>query len=125
VCPLLQTNKQKQVHEKARLNKQTNNIAGVKKSLISAQFRMCPKYNRKGFEVVTTQGQEKPDTQSAVINIEEVNDLKNFKLLNQNILQSFQFSFRATFNAKTVSKQKSQVHQITGFTKKSSAWITK
>ena len=33
---------------------------------------MCPKWNRKGFEVVTTQGQEKPDTQSVVIDIEEV-----------------------------------------------------
>ena len=42
----------------------------------SAQFRMCPSYNRKGFEVLTTQGQEKPDSQSATINYEKVNDLK-------------------------------------------------
>merc|ERR1712037_371167 len=37
----------------------------------SAQFRMCPSYNRKGFEVLTTQGQEKPDSQSATINYEK------------------------------------------------------
>ena len=37
---------------------------------------MCPSYNRKGFEVLTTQGQEKPDSQSATINYEKVNDLK-------------------------------------------------
>ena len=64
---------------------------------------MCPSYNRKGFEVLTTQGQEKPDSQSATINYEKVNDLfeKKNKLLNQNILKSFHLSFRATFNAKT------------------------
>ena len=37
---------------------------------------MCPSYNRKGFEVLTTQGQEKPDSQSAEIDFEKVNDLK-------------------------------------------------
>ena len=66
---------------------------------------MCPSYNRKGFEVLTTQGQEKPDSQSATINYEKVNDLKKNKLLNQNILQSFHLSFRATFNAKTEIKR--------------------
>ena len=45
---------------------------------------MCPTYNRKGFEVLTTQGQEKPDSQSVVFEIEKVNDLKK-KLLNQSI----------------------------------------
>ena len=62
---------------------------------------MCPSYNRKGFEVLTTQGQEKPDSQSAEIDFEKVNDLKKNKLLNQNILQPFHLSLRVTFNAKT------------------------
>ena len=43
---------------------------------------MCPSYNRKGFEVLTTQGQEKPDSQSATINYEKVNDNGNGQ--NQN-----------------------------------------
>ena len=51
---------------------------------------MCPTYNRKGFEVLTTQGQEKPDSQSVVFEIEKVNDLKK-KLLNQNIFNLFTF----------------------------------
>ena len=42
---------------------------------------MCPAYNRKGFEVLTTQGQEKPDSQSVDINYEKVNDLKKKSLI--------------------------------------------
>ena len=86
---------------------------------------MCPAYNRKGFEVLTTQGQEKPDSQSVDINYEKVNDLKKRKIFNQNNLQSFHLSCRAASSAKTEIKRKNQEHQITGFTKKSNAWITK
>merc|ERR1712106_513945 len=47
------------------------NMAYVGNFEKSRQFRMCPAYNRKGFEVLTTQGQEKPDSQSVDINYEK------------------------------------------------------
>ena len=83
---------------------------------------MCPSYNRKGFEVLTTQGQEKPDSQSATINYEKVYDLKKtsliktfcslFAFLLGPLSMQKQRSNSKTRTTKLLVSQKNQMHGL-------------
>ena len=84
---------------------------------------MCPSYNRKGFEVLTTQGQEKPDSQSATINYEKVNDLKRINSLIKIFFNHLAFllgplsmqkqrSNGKTRTTKLLVSQKNQMHGL-------------